>query len=176
MKRRVLFTALLSSLPLALAACDTPKTTTESPKTTASTTEAPKTASPAGGPEAFGEKLSEQTPFVALADIYKDPAAYAGKRVRTRGEVVAVCQAAGCWCDLRPEGNPKDAAVPTHVMMHDHAFLLPKTSKSRVAEIEGTLAVKALSQSEVDHYNSEGASLVAGTPMVNVDAVGVVLR
>ena len=101
--------------------------------------------------------------------------AWQGKRVRTKGEVVAVCQAAGCWCDLKPEGATA-AVIPTHVTMHDHAFFLPKGSKSKVAEIEGNLVVRELSQAEVDHYNGEGASLTAGTPVVNVDALGVVLR
>ncbi|MEO7095660.1 MAG: DUF4920 domain-containing protein [Polyangiales bacterium] len=164
---------------LSLASCEAPKASPPSGPASApvlASASSPVTA----GEQSFGAKLSDATPFVALADIYKDPQAFAGKRVRTRGEVVAVCQAAGCWCDLRPlqgeGGKPSDAAVPTHVMMHDHAFLLPKTAKSKVADIEGTLVVRALSQSEVDHYNAEGASLVAGTPMVNVDAVGVVLR
>ena len=92
--------------------------------------------------------------------------------------MVAVCQNAGCWADLRPEGatDPKAVTIPTHVTMHDHAFLLPKTSKGKVAELEGTIAVRELSQSECDHYNSEGASLAAGTPTLNVDALGVILR
>jgi len=124
----------------------------------------------------FGKAIEPTTQFVALVDLHKDPKAYAGKRVRTRGEVVAVCQNAGCWADLRPEGDPKTVSVPTHVTMHDHAFLLPKTSKSKLAEIEGTIAVRELSQSECDHYNSEGASLTAGTPILNVDALGVILK
>jgi hypothetical protein len=122
----------------------------------------------------FGKALDQDTPFVELAEIQKDPKAWQGKRVRTRGEVVAVCQAAGCWCDLKPEGAA--AALPTHVTMHDHAFLLPKSAKTKVAEIEGNLVVRELSQAEVDHYNGEGASLTAGTPVVNVDALGVMLR
>jgi hypothetical protein len=174
----VLLFALVGA-SLAVGGCDSPKTGAGAGAGTGSASVIA-TTSATGAEQAFGDKLSEGTPFVALADIYKDPNAWAGKRVRTRGEVVAVCQAAGCWCDLRPlaseGGNPKDVAVPTHVMMHDHAFLLPKTSKSKIADIEGTLVVRALSQSEVDHYNAEGASLVAGTPMINVDAVGVVLR
>lgn len=127
--------------------------------------------------DVFGKKLDTDTPFVALTDILKDPKAYSGKKVRTQGEVVAVCQAAGCWCDLKPEGTEVGKVVlPTHVTMHDHAFFLPKTAKTKVAEIEGNLVVRELSKGEVDHYNSEGASLVAGTPVVNVDAIGVVLR
>lgn len=126
--------------------------------------------------QAFGRAIDEATPFVALADILKDPKAWSGKKVRTRGEVVAVCQNAGCWCDLRPEGAAgNQALVPTHVTMHGHAFFLPKTAKSKVAEVEGNLVVRELSQGEVEHFNSEGASLTAGTPVVNVDALGVTL-
>jgi hypothetical protein len=138
---------------------------------------APTPSKVAPGPGAtFGNRLDTDTPFVPLADILKDPKTYDGKKVRTRGEVVAVCQAAGCWCDLTPEGSGEAKVVPTHVTMHDHAFFLPKNAKTKVAEIEGNLVVRELSQKEVDHYNSEGASLTAGTPVVNVDALGVVLR
>jgi hypothetical protein len=130
----------------------------------------------APGPGAtFGQKPDADTPFVELKKILDDPKAYHGKKVRTRGEVVAVCQAAGCWCDLKPEGAAENS-VPTHVSMHNHAFFLPKNAKSKLAEIEGNLVVRELSQKEVDHYNSEGASLTAGTPVVNVEALGVVLR
>lgn len=124
--------------------------------------------------DVFGKSPDSDVPFVSLADVLKDPKAYNGKKIRTRGEVVAVCQAAGCWCDLKPEGGT--AIVPTHVTMHDHAFFLPKTAKTKLAEIEGTIAIRELSKGEVDHYNSEGAALVAGAPVVNVDALGVVLR
>ena len=60
--------------------------------------------------------------------------------------------------------------------MHGHAFFLPKTARRKVAEVEGTLSVRALTQEECDHFNSEGASLVAGAPVLGVDAVGVALR
>ncbi|MBI2395228.1 MAG: DUF4920 domain-containing protein [Deltaproteobacteria bacterium] len=131
-------------------------------------------AAPKAKGQSFGKAIDEATPYVALADILKDPKAWSGKKVRTRGEVVAVCQNAGCWCDLRPEGATA-GLVPTHVTMHGHAFFLPKTAKSKVAEVEGNLVVRELSQGEVEHFNSEGASLTAGTPVVNVDALGVTL-
>ena len=146
-------------------------TATAAPKASAvAAAQAP--ALPAGS---FGGPLSIETPFVALTDVLANPAAWAGKRVRTRGEVIAVCQSAGCWADLRPEGATA-ATLPTHVTMHGHAFFLPKTAKSKVAEVEGTLSVRALSQEECDHFNAEGASLVAGAPVLGVDAIGVALR
>jgi hypothetical protein len=163
---------------LLLVAC-TPEqqpTKPEGPPAVASAT-ASATALPTKPGDTFGKSIDSDTPFVALGDILKDPKAYNGKKVRTRGEVIAVCMAAGCWADLKPEGAAADKAIaPTHVTMHNHAFFLPKHAKTKVAEIEGNLVVRELSQSEVDHYNSEGASLTAGTPLVNVDALGVVLR
>lgn len=157
-----------------LGACTPQPAATNDTQASAKPVVSAASSAPAAPKTAFGKSLDQDTPFVALADIQKDPKAWQGKRVRTRGEVVAVCQAAGCWCDLKPEGAA--AAIPTHVTMHEHAFLLPKNSKSKVAEIEGNLVVRELSQAEVDHYNGEGASLTAGTPVVNVDALGVVLR
>jgi Domain of unknown function (DUF4920) len=108
--------------------------------------------------------------------VLKDPKSYDGKNVRTKGEVIAVCQAAGCWADLKPEGNTTSNVLPTHVTMRNHSFFLPKTAHKKTAEIEGKITVRALSESEVQHYNSEGASLTAGTPIVNIEALGVVLR
>jgi hypothetical protein len=124
---------------------------------------------------AFGAPLSDKTPFIELDDLLKDPKSFEGRRVRTRGEVVAVCQKAGCWADLRPQGE-ENVAVPAHITMHGHAFFLPKTAKSKLADVEGTVSVRELSQDEVDHFNGEGASLVAGTPVLGVDATGVALR
>lgn len=171
------------SLLLGLGCTPDPSSTSPSGPTTgpAAASAAATAANPPMAGQSFGRPLEAATPFVALSEILKDPKAWNGKKVRTRGEVVAVCQNAGCWCDLRPEGagpDSKDAKnfVPTHVSMHGHAFFLPKTAKSKVAEIEGNLVVRALSDGEVEHFNSEGASLVAGTPVVNVDALGVMLR
>ncbi len=176
--------ASVASLALAAVACtpgnSAPSPQKGSPSATAPPSQAvaPSSSSPSPSSAAaiFGKKLGEDSPFVSLADLYKDPKSWDGKRVRTRGKVVAVCQAAGCWCDLRPEASPDDVAVPTHVTMHDHAFFLPKTSKSKVVDLEGVLAVRSLSEEEVAHYNSEGASLTAGTPMLNIDATGVVMQ
>jgi len=171
--------ATLASLSLAIGVSAIGCTPQDSPSTKAAApASSPVVAAPKPSGQLFGKAPDVDTPFVALSDIMKDPKAYSGKKVRTRGEVVAVCQAAGCWCDLRPEGAESGAknVVPTHVSMHDHAFFLPKTAKTKLAEIEGNLVVRELTQAEVDHYNSEGASLVAGTPVVNVDALGVMLR
>jgi hypothetical protein len=141
-----------------------------SPSTSALTSNSPQK-------KLFGAAIDDQTPLVPLADIVKDPKKYDGQKLRTRGEVVAVCQAAGCWTDLRPEGASTTAAiVPTHVTLHQHSFFLPKTIKGQVAEVEGTFASRALSQAEVDHFNGEGASLVAGALVVGIDATGVALR
>ena len=173
-------TAYFFSVIAILSGCQTTPATTTSSAPAASASASIAAAAPVASskPESrFGERIDTATPFVALAEIVKEPKKFEGQRLRTRGEVVAVCQAAGCWTDLRPEGT--DAAkvpVPTHVSMHRHAFFLPKDIKGKSAEIEGTISVRTLTQDECDHYNGEGASLVAGAPVVGVDAVGVAVR
>ncbi len=167
---------LALAVGLGLAACNPQESAKPEPAPAPTQAPLPKaSAQPAGGGDKFGSTIDSDTPFVPLSKLIEDPNAWNGKRVRTKGEVIAVCQAAGCWADLRPEGATA-GYLPTHVTMHNHAFFLPKTAKTKVAELEGNLTVRALSQGEVAHYNSEGASLVAGQTILNVDALGVVLR
>lgn len=174
MRSLALFVLLVSFAPSCTPTATSEPTKPADPPATASAT-AKAVAPPAK--DTFGQRIDTDTPFVELTTILKDPKAYNGRKVRTKGEVIAVCMAAGCWADLKPEGAAANAAIaPTHVTMHDHAFFLPKTVKTKVAELEGNLVVRELSQKEVDHYNSEGASLTAGTPLVNIDALGVALR
>lgn len=168
MRTRALFVALAL---FASAACSK-STPTVGPAAAPSASATPKSETT----NAFGAPISDKTPFIELDDLLKDPKGFDGRRIRTRGEVVAVCQNAGCWADLRPVGESDNVTVPTHVTMHQHAFFLPKNAKSKVAEIEGIVSVRTLTQDECDHYNSEGASLVAGEPVLGVDATGVVLR
>jgi hypothetical protein len=170
MRARVLTAFASVAFACVLGACSkgAPSSTSTAPSTSAS-------ASTVADGKTFGDPISDKTPFVELDDLLKDPKTFEGRRVHTRGEVVAVCQKAGCWADLRPEGE-ENVAVPAHVTMHGHAFFLPKDAKSKLADVEGIVSVRELSQDEVDHFNGEGASLVAGTPVLGVDATGVALR
>jgi hypothetical protein len=165
--------ALIVPVLVFVAACANPNPTPLPPTSSSSATPTAAPASTQG--TTFGAAIVASTPFVALADLLHAPNDFEGKRVRTRGEIVAVCQNAGCWADLRPEGATAPG-VPVHVTMHNHAFFLPKTSKTKLADVEGVVSVRTLTQEECDHFNSEGASLTAGSPVLGVDALGVALN
>ena len=116
----------------------------------------------------FGQALSnaELTP---LAQITADPSGFAGKQIKTEGEIQQVCQRMGCWMEMR---SPDGPAV--RVPMYQHSFFLPKDVAGRHATIEGTVALRELPQAERDHLASEGAQVLASA--LEITATGVVIR
>ena len=125
------------------------------------------TAEPSTGASTFGEPLSEGT-AVPLATIAAAPEAYAGKTVKTEGEISAVCQRMGCWMEMRADG-----VAPVRVPMAGHSFFLPKDVSGRHATVEGEVAVRELSEDERSHLESEGALATAQT--LEISATGVVI-
>jgi len=111
---------------LALAACNREPPAAD-PVPAASMTH----AAPRPPVEHLGAAIS--APEVALADVAKDPASFAGRPFTTRGTVTAVCQEMGCWMEI------KDADNGAHLRMHGHSFFVPKTASGRKARVEATL-------------------------------------
>ncbi|AKF05796.1 DUF4920 domain-containing protein [Sandaracinus amylolyticus] len=120
------------------------------------------------GARLFGAELGE-APLVALSEITASPDRYAGQVVRTEGTIERVCQAMGCWMELRGENAPA-----VRVPMAGHAFFLPRDVAGRAATIEGRVAVQALSPDMRAHLESEGALATASS--LSIDATGVVVR
>lgn len=120
------------------------------------------------GARVFGGELGE-APMVALAEITASPDRYAGQVVRTEGTIERVCQAMGCWMELRGENAPA-----VRVPMAGHAFFLPRDVAGRGATIEGRVAVQPLSPEARAHLESEGA--VATASSLSIDATSVVVR
>lgn len=100
----------------------------------------PSAAAPSGEAKAvtpvkarkFGAPLSEAK-TVALADVLKSPGDFAGKTIKTEGEVKAVCQAAGCWMEIESESGR------AHIKMANHSFFMPKDCAGKRAIVEGTV-------------------------------------
>ena len=131
--------------------------------------EAAEGTEPAGeGPTSYGEPLSE-TEATPLATIAGDPETFAGKTVKTEGEIAAVCQRMGCWMEMRAEG-----VDPIRVPMAGHSFFLPKDVSGRHATVEGQVNVRELSDDEREHLESEGA--LATAQALEIAATGVVIR
>ena len=96
----------------------------------------------------YGAPLGD-APKVALADLVKDPAAWAGKTVRTEGVVSAVCQEKGCWMLL------KSGEKSVRVRFKDYGFFLPKDSAGTTAVLEGVFSVKTIPEKMAKHYAEE---------------------
>ncbi|MCA1564660.1 MAG: DUF4920 domain-containing protein [Acidobacteria bacterium] len=102
-----------------------------------------------------GVALNPESPAVAFAHVLKQPAKFAGKRVRIEGVVERVCQSEGCWMQIAPESG----AAGIRVTFKDHSFFVPKDSKSMKFKAEGEFFVKALDKAQVDHLVEDGAKI-----------------
>ena len=102
-----------------------------------------------------GVALNAESPAVRFADVLKEPAKFAGKRVRIEGVVERVCQAEGCWMQIAPEAG----ASGIRVTFKDHSFFVPKDSKSMKFKAEGEFSVKTLDKAQVDHLVEDGAKI-----------------
>ncbi len=102
-----------------------------------------------------GIALSTESPAVAFADVLKEPAKFAGKRVRIEGVVERVCQSEGCWMQIAPESG----VAGIRVTFKDHSFFVPKDVKSMKFKAEGEFFVKALDKPQVDHLIEDGAKI-----------------
>lgn len=116
----------------------------------------------------FGEPLAVAE-LTTLADITADPESFAGRTVKTEGEITQVCQRMGCWMEMR-EGEGPAIRVP----MAGHSFFLPRDVSGKRATIEGQVALRELSAAEREHLESEGAQAVG--QRLQITATGVEIR
>jgi hypothetical protein len=96
----------------------------------------------------FGAPLGD-APKVALANLVKDSAAWAGKTVKTEGTVSTVCQQKGCWMVL------KTGEASVRVTFKDYGFFVPKDSAGATAVLEGVFNVKTVPEATAKHYAEE---------------------
>ena len=109
-----------------------------------------------GGRIRRGEPLGK-SPSVAFADVLKEPAKYAGKKITVEGVVERVCQMQGCWMQIAPESGA--AADKSVRVTFDHKFFVPKDASKLNFRAEGTFSVKYLTEEEATHLEKEGARL-----------------
>lgn len=96
----------------------------------------------------FGAKFALDAE-VTLAEVLKDPASFAGKTIRVRGNISSVCKKKGCWMVLG-DPNAKDAFI--RVRMKDYGFFLPLDCQGGTAAVEGVFSRKLLGEKMVKHY------------------------
>jgi hypothetical protein len=121
----------MSRLGLALVflcACDMGSSARPEPKPT--TPPVPTVQPPS---DKFGAAIDPKAETVALADVAKNPGAYANKTFTTTGTVSAVCEHRGCWMEI------KDDKGEAHIQMAGHSFFVPRTVSGKKARVQATL-------------------------------------
>lgn len=124
-----------------------------------------------GSQQHFGRELSDAVGVTDLNSLLSAPETYAGKLVKTEGQISAVCQARGCWMELRSEGN-----TPLRVPMAGHSFLVPRDSAGKRAVVEGKISLRPLTDSMREHLRREGASVAATSMAVSLEAEAVAIN
>lgn len=69
--------------------------------------------------------------------------------IQVRGQIDTVCQKKGCWFVV------KDGDSKARVLMQDHAFTVPMTSKGKATIIEGTLSAQTFTEAQVKHLEKD---------------------
>jgi hypothetical protein len=114
-----------------------------------------------GGVQKFGAKIKVKK-VTDIAALAKDPALFAGKKVRIEGAVKDVCQGRGCWCEVESNG----ASIIARSL--DESVLLPKDCKGWSIVVQGVLKPlppKAKAEAEVQAAaGAPGPALRAGAP------------
>ena len=99
-----------------------------------------------------GEAIGS-SPVVALREVIRNPARYAGRTVIIEGRIRGVCQKKGCWMEISGRGGG------LRVTFKDYGFFVPKDSKGKRVRAEGIVEVKTLSKADADHLAGEGARI-----------------
>ena len=125
-------------------------------------------------PEKFGAPLAGAS-AVPLADVQKNPDAFAGKTIRTEGKVSAVCAKKGCWMSLG------EGARAVRVTFKDYGFFVPKDSAGATATVEGVLTVRTIPEATAKHYAEETpggkpAEIKGDQKELSFEATGVEIR
>jgi hypothetical protein len=79
-----------------------------------------------------GLRLAETTP---VEDLLARPEEFVGRAVRVDGEVVEVCEMAGCWMAIRAGGAAAGGAV--RVKVADGEIVFPVSARGKPAAAEG---------------------------------------
>jgi hypothetical protein len=92
-------------------------------------------AAPAAVERRFGAAPSLPGEAVDVAHVLAAPQEYLNRTIKCAGTVARVCEAAGCWLELRAPAQAQGLRVP----MAGHAFFVPRDFVGKQAVVEGLL-------------------------------------
>lgn len=105
-----------------------------------------------------------------VAQVLAAPQRYLNRTIKCAGTVARVCQAAGCWLELRASAQD---APGLRVPMAGHSFFVPRDVAGRPAVVEGVLSARELNDTELAHLKGEG---LAATGPLSLAATSVIVR
>ena len=88
--------------------------------------------------------LKEKT---EISEIISNPTEYLGEKVLIEGEVLAVCQMAGCWMEVSNEEGQK-----IRVKVKDGDIVFPKDAVGKTALVEGEVYKLEFNEEEAKDY------------------------
>ncbi|PRY12368.1 uncharacterized protein DUF4920 [Pontibacter ummariensis] len=161
---------LLIGLAAVASACNRPDTTTSTTETTN-----PPTAEPT---QAFGAAFSE-APVVPAARLQEMAAGKDSVQATVEGEIIASCQAKGCWMDVKLAENSI-----MKVTFRDYGFFMPvEDLKGRKVVFTGIAKREVISVDDQRHYakdagksETEIASITSPKEELRFVADGVILK
>lgn len=97
----------------------------------------------AASPKKYGKAISLKD-VTKISDIYANPEAYNGKRVKVQGPIVDVCSEKGCWIAI---GSDKEFQT-IRFKVDDGVIVFPMTEKGKTGVAEGVISVTTLSEAD----------------------------
>jgi hypothetical protein len=97
----------------------------------------------AASPKKYGKAISLKE-LTKISDIYANPEAYSGKRVKVQGPIVDVCSEKGCWIAI---GSDKEFQT-IRFKVDDGVIVFPMTEKGKTGVAEGVISVTTLSEAD----------------------------
>lgn len=113
-----------------------------------------------------GVTITEDEAF-SVADLVENPGSYDDQLVRVDGNVVAVCQMAGCWLQLEnPDGEPLRIHVPRDPETRRYVWTFPMNLGPSPAIVQGIASTDTISVAQQQHYLEDG-----GASQEEIDAI-----
>ena len=96
--------------------------------------------------EKLGKEITLQEK-TEISQIISNPDEYLGKKVLIEGEILSVCQMAGCWMGVSGEEGDK-----IRVKVKDGEIVFPKEGMGKTALVEGEVYKIELDEEEAKDY------------------------
>jgi len=128
--------------------------------------------------EKFGAGVTLKT-ATPVATLLASPKDYVGKIVRVDGVIVAVCEMAGCWMELRDEKADAATAKTIRLKVKDGEMVFPVAAKGKKASVEGVF--EPVSPDMAKEYAMDadkakpGSDMKAQVPTYQIKGTGAII-